>query len=175
MKYLLMSSNTSLQSDFFRSNQKLNGSSTSAFKSLSTAAPVNPLHKNHSDESSGSLSDLSTSLTSIPKNLVDGKSPKQTPLNRSRSEGSPYENSRNHLKPNKSLGRKESSPINEQSNSDNDDCDLNKSLPIKLSSSTKDSANDQSDLTKTNSMGEFETSNQLNIENLEAVNQSSNS
>lgn len=127
MKYLLMSSNTSLHSELFRSNQKLNGNLTKP-----QLTPVNTLQKSNSDASSSSISDLSASLSSIPKNVND-KIVKQS-LNRSRSEESTHEK-------NRSLKKKASrnSPINEHSNSDNDESELNKSLPAKL---TNQSAND---------------------------------
>lgn len=145
MKYLLMASNTSLTSDFFRSNQQLNRSNSNAFpqsNSTSTeqlaSSAQTTLHKNNnnSDVSSGSLSDLSSSLTSIPKTVHDGKSPKQqASLNRSRSEGSPYEKRSQSMKTKNTKASSRNSPINESANSpasSDGESELNKSLPSKL-------------------------------------------
>lgn len=133
MKYLLMSSNTSLASDFFRSNQKLNRSQSNAFETTMTPTdknrtPVNSLSaKNNSDSS---LSDLSSSLSSIPtKQNESGK--EQRALNRSRSN----DEKKSILKSKqKSTTSSRNSPINESSaNSDNDNesSDLNKSNSMK--------------------------------------------
>lgn len=147
MKYLLMASNTSLTSDFFRSTQQLNRSTSNAFppsnststeQLASAQTTVNPLHKNNgnSDVSSGSLSDLSSSLTSIPKTVHDAKSPKQqASLNRSRSEGSPYEKRSQSMKTKNTKTSSRNSPINESANSpasSDGESELNKSLPSKL-------------------------------------------
>lgn len=167
VKYLLMSSNTSLQSDFFRSNQKLNGSSSKNIAKLisDNQIPVNSLQKNNSDASSGSLSDLSTSLTSIPKTVNDSKISKLVSLNRSRSEGSPYEKKSIQTKPKKSLNSNRNSPINESTNSDNDESELNKSLPTKLTHSSKNSINDNNNVpVKTTSMIDLENNSQPNGE-----------
>ena len=134
-----MSSNTSLQSDklsMFRSNNKLNsngmiGLASSQSSAILNKTPVNLLHKNELDESS-SISDISSSLTSIPTNLIENKhSPKLLSLNRSRSEGSPYTDSTRHnRKPH--ANKKDSNPndtsINEYVNSDTEENYLSKSL-----------------------------------------------
>lgn len=162
MKYLLMSSNTSLTSEFFRSNQKLNRSQSNAFETTiipsdKNRTPVNPLSaKNNSDSS---LSDLSSSLSSIPtkSNESTKEQRKAQSLNRSRSNDEKKSNLKSKQK---SLTSNRNSPINESSaNSDND----NESDSNKLPKSGKKDEDDDNVLQEKSNMEDLDKNKNENL------------
>ncbi len=129
MKYLLMSSNASLHSELFRSSQKLNRPSSGGNSNSRPTELLLGSVKAGSDGSSGSVSDLSASLNSLPT-----KQASKLGLNRSRSEEATHtDRSGSEAQTKKSRrNSNRNSPINESNsmNSDNDDGELNRSLPV---------------------------------------------
>ena len=138
MKFLLMSSNTSLYSDkynFIKSNPKLNGISTTPSTPTSHIVPVNLLAKQNDLNKNGKKDEeFSSSVSSIPSTTSESKKDfsniKFQNLNRSHSEGSPYVDS-GRINRIVSLSKQNSSEkpnqiINEYYDSDNDE-DLDKS------------------------------------------------
>jgi len=131
MKYLLMASNTSLQSDSFQSNQKWNvPNSESYINSKPVSILLDSSAKMNSDGSNASVSDLSASLSSLPKQAI------KQGLNRSRSEEATQTDRGESGDMQKKIDQTSdrNSPINENNfmSSDNDDGESDKSLLFKL-------------------------------------------